>query len=157
MPTGPLKWTFEPLERYFDHVADSIGKGPLSINSDALWLTWSFTTGPMLTLRRWITVNPPLLCEIRQSLDLQSIKYRSRGTWRSFGDTRGSFASQRLRVKEFSEECLVVTGAGKSKLFCEAFRKELRLKKNIIVSHVSSAKHKTRNWLFCTMPYSCVF
>ena len=28
-------------------------------------------TGPMLILRRWITVNTPLLREIRQSLDLQ--------------------------------------------------------------------------------------
>ena len=147
-------WTFEPLERYFDHVADSIGEGLLSVNSDALWFTWSFTTGPTLTLRWRITVNPPLLHEIRQSLDLQSIKYRSCGIWRSFVDTRGSFASQRSRVKECPEECLVVTGAGKSKLFCEAFRKELGLKKNIIVSHVSSANHKTRNWLFCTMPYS---
>ena len=146
-------WTFEPLERYFDHVADSISKGSLSVNSDALWLTWSFTTGPTLTLRRRITVNPPPPHEIRQSLDLQSIKYRSRGTWRSFVDTWGSFASQRSRVKEFPEEYLVVTGAGKSKLFC----KELRLKMNIIVSHVSSTKHKTRNWLFCTMPYSHIF
>ena len=48
-------------------------------------------------------------------------------------------------MKEFPEERLVVTVEGKSKLFCEAFHKQLRLKKNIIVSHVSSAKHKTRN------------
>ena len=47
------------------------------------------------------------------------------------------------QVKEFPEECLKITGAGKSKLFCKACRKELSLKKNIIVSHMSSVKHKT--------------
>ena len=34
-------------------------------------------------------------------------------------------------MKEFPEECLAVTGAGKSKLFCKACREELSLKKNI--------------------------
>jgi len=49
------------------------------------------------------------------------------------------------RVKEFPEEYLQVTGheAGRTKLFCKACREELSLKGNIIVSHVSSAKHKT--------------
>ena len=55
---------------------------------------WSFTTGPTLTLRRWVTVTP-LSHEIRQSWGLQSIKYRSRGTWWSFVDTRGSFTDTR--------------------------------------------------------------
>ena len=66
-------------------------------------------------------------------------KPRARGEGSS--EPKSITASQ--RVKEFPEECLEVTGAGKLKLFCKACREELSLKKNIIVSHVSSAKHKT--------------
>ena len=44
-------------------------------SSDALWSTWSFTTGPTLTLRRRVTVNTPFPREIRQGWGFQSIKY----------------------------------------------------------------------------------
>ena len=60
---------------------------------------------PTLTLtglKRWITVNTPLPHEIRQSLGLQSIKYISCGTWRSFVNTRRSFADRVSQVvREF--------------------------------------------------------
>jgi len=36
-----------------------------------------------------------------------------------------------------------VPGEGRTKLYCKACREELSLKRNIIVSYVSSAKHKT--------------
>ena len=47
------------------------------------------------------------------------------------------------RVKEFPGECLATAGKGSTKLFCTACREELSRKKNVIVSHVSSTKHKT--------------
>ena len=59
------------------------------------------------------------------------------------GSSEPKNVSATQRVKEFPEECLEVTGVRKPKLFCKACREELSLKKNIIVSHVSSAKHKT--------------
>ena len=46
------------------------------------------------------------------------------------------------RVKEFPDQCLATMGAG-AKLFCTTCREELTLKKNVIVSHVASAKHKS--------------
>ena len=81
-----------------------------------------------LTRKRSVQCNP-----------LPKGKRRARGE--GLSEPKSIPASQ--RVKEFSEECLEVTGAGKSKLFCRACREKLSLKKNIIVSHGSSAKHKT--------------
>ena len=43
------------------------------------------------------------------------------------------------RVSEFPKQCLTVSS---KKLFCTACREELSLRKNVIVSHVASAKHK---------------
>ena len=34
-------------------------------------------------------------------------------------------------MKEFPEECLEVSGVGRTKLFCKACREELSLKKNV--------------------------
>ena len=83
-----------------------------------------------LTRKRRVHCNPP-----------PKGKHRARGE----GSSEPKNVTATQRVKEFSEECLEVTGTGtgKSKLFCKACREELSLKKNIIVSHVSSAKHKT--------------
>ena len=46
------------------------------------------------------------------------------------------------RVKEFPGESLATAGKGGAKLFCTACREELSL--NVIVSHVSCNKHKTK-------------
>ena len=58
------------------------------------------------------------------------------------------------RVKEFPKECLEVTGAGKSKLFCKACREKLSLKKNIIVSKCHLRSHVT---FVTTVLYSAIF
>ena len=138
------------LERYLDRVycmADSIGEGSLSVSkgSSSINKVWSSSTRSVfdalkapalsdLTQKRSVHCNPP-----------PKGKRRARGdSGEGSSEPKSIIASQRSRVKEFPE-CLAVTGAGKSKLFCKAFREELSLKKNIIVSHVSSAKHKTRN------------
>ena len=47
------------------------------------------------------------------------------------------------QVKGFLQGSLEVTGVDKSQLFCKACQEKLSLKKNVIVSHVSSTKHKT--------------
>ena len=58
----------------------------------------------------------------------------------------GSFEPKTIstqdRVKQYPEECLTTYNKGQ-KLFCNACREELSLKKNIINSHISSIKHKT--------------
>ena len=43
------------------------------------------------------------------------------------------------RIAEFPDECLSVTG---KKLFCNACREELSLRKNIVANHIASNKHK---------------
>ena len=83
-----------------------------------------------LTRKRSVHCNPP-----------PKGKRRARGEGSS--EPKNITASQ--RVKEFPEDCLEVTGAGKSKLFCRACREELSLKKNIIVSHVSCIR-KAQDW-----------
>ena len=50
-------------------------------------------------------------------------KHRARGE--GSNEPKSITASQ--RVKEFPEECLEVSGAGKSKLFCKVCREELSL------------------------------
>ena len=81
-----------------------------------------------LTRKRSVHCNPP-----------PKGKRRARGE--GFSEPKSITATQ--RVNEFPDECFEATGAGKSRLFCKACREELSLKKNIIVSHVSSAKHET--------------
>ena len=58
----------------------------------------------------------------------------------------GSFEPKTIsaqdRVKQYPEECLTTYNKGQ-KLFYNACREELSLKKNIINSHISSIKHKT--------------
>ena len=65
-------------------------------------------------------------------------KRRARGE----GTSEPKTVSASQRVNEFSGECLVTTGKGAGKLFCSACRGELSLRKNIIVSHIASNKHK---------------
>ena len=81
-----------------------------------------------LTRKRAIHCNPP-----------PKGKRRARGE----GSSEPKSITAIQRVKEFSEECLEVSGVGRTKLFCKACREELSLKKNVIASHVSSEKHKT--------------
>ena len=114
--------------------SSSVNEGPLSVNeglSSSTRSVFDALKAPALsdlTRKRSVHCNPP-----------PKGKRRARGEGSS--EPKSITASQ--RVKEFPEECLEVTGAGKSKLFCKTCREELSLKKNIIVSHVSSAKHKT--------------
>ena len=81
-----------------------------------------------LTRKRKVDCNPP-----------PKGKRRSRGE--GANDLKTVTAAQ--RVKEFSGKHLATTGNGSTKLFCTACREELSIKKNVIVSHVSSNKHKT--------------
>ena len=82
-----------------------------------------------LTRKRRIDTNPPP----------PKGKRRARGE----GSSEPKTVTATQRVKEFTGECLTATSKGAAKLFCNACREELNLKKNIIVSHVSSCKHKT--------------
>ena len=71
-------------------------------------------------------------------------KRRARGdSGKGSSEPKSITASQRSRVKEFPEECLAVTGAGKSKLFYKAFREELGLNKNCLTCHPRSTKLET--------------
>ena len=81
-----------------------------------------------LTRKRRIDSNPP-----------PKGKRPARGE----GSSEPKTVSAKQRVKEFAGECLATTGKSAAKLFCTACREELSLRKNIIVSHVASAKHKT--------------
>ena len=69
-------------------------------------------------------------------------KRRARGdSGKGSSEPKSITASQRSRVKEFPEECLAVTGAGKSKLFCKAFREELSLNKNCLSRVIRKAQN----------------
>jgi len=68
---------------------------------------------------------------------------KGKGRARGEGSSEPKSITATQRVKEFPKEYLQVTGAGRMKLFCKACREELSLKRNVIVYHVSSAKHKT--------------
>ena len=118
------------LSRKFIHHgkgSSSIDKGPSSVNEGSSSSTRSVfdaLKAPALsdlTRKRSVHCNPP-----------PKGKRRARGE----GSSEPKSITVSQRVKEFPEECLEVTGAGKSKLFCKACRKELSLKKNIIVSHM---------------------
>ena len=131
-----MRIEFEPawhLDRVY-RMADSIGEGSSSINvgsSSSTRSVFDALKAPALsdlTRKRSVHCNPPP-------------KGKRRACGEGSSEPKSITVSQ--RVKEFPEECLEVTGAGKSKLFCKACREELSLKKNIVVSHVSSAKHKT--------------
>ena len=76
-----------------------------------------------LTRKRKIDANPP-----------KGI-HRARG--KGVNEPKSVSASQRTR--EFPKECLTVSS---NKLFCTTCREELSLRKNVIVSHVASTKHK---------------
>ena len=95
-----------------------------------------------LTRKRSVHCNPP-----------PKGKRRARGD--SGKGPKSITASQRSRVKELPEECLAVTVRGNRSYFARPFARNLASIRT--VSHVSSTKHKTRNCLFCTMPYSWVF
>ena len=81
-----------------------------------------------LTRKRSVYCNPP-----------PKGKRRARGD--SGKGPKSITASQLSRVKEFSEECLAVTGAGESKLFCKAFREELGLNKNCLSRVIHEAQN----------------
>ena len=77
-----------------------------------------------LTRKRKVVCNPPPIGQ-----------RRSRGS----GASEPKTVSPLDRVKEFPNECLTVTG---KKLFCNACREELSLRKNIVTNHIASSKHK---------------
>ena len=58
------------------------------------------------------------------------------------GSSEPKTISPRLRLNEFPNECLGVYGKEGSKLFCNACREELSLRRNIVSNHVASRKHK---------------
>ena len=89
------------------------------------------------------TLRAPKLSELTRKRKVDSNppprgKRRARGEGSSEPKTVSA-----ARVKEFPKECLTATGTGTPKLFCTACREGLSLRKNIIVSHVASNKHKT--------------
>ena len=81
-----------------------------------------------LTRKRKVDCNPP-----------PKGKRRARGE----GSSEPKTVSPRERVREFPDECLTVTGKGARKLFCNACREELILRRNIVAKHIGSNKHKS--------------
>ena len=71
--------------------------------------------------------------------DLTRKRPKGKRTARGKGVNEPKNVSASQRVSEFPKECLTVSS---KKLFCTACRKELSPRKNVIVSHVASAKHK---------------
>ena len=110
----------------------SVNEGPSSVNEGSSSSTRSIfdalkaTTLSDLTRKRSVLCNSP-----------PKGKHRACGEGSS--KPKSSTASQRM--KEFPKECLEVTGAGKSKLFCKACCEELSLKTNIIVSTCHLRSH----------------
>ena len=110
---------------------DSEGSSSVAVDANERLSIFDALKAPALsdlTRKRRVHCNPP-----------PKGKRRARGE----GSSEPMNVTATHRVKDFPEECLEITGAGKSKLFCKACREELSHKKNIIVPHVSSAKHKT--------------
>ena len=132
----------------FDCMAESCGgdsgEGPLTSEEEPSTSTSSVNEGLSSSLRSvFDALRAPTLSELTRKRSIHCNpppkgKRRARGE----GSSEPKRITPSQRLKEFPEECLEVTGAGK-KLFCRACREELSLKKNIIVSHVSSAKHRT--------------
>ena len=85
------------------------------------------STHTELTRKRKIDWNPP-----------PKGKRRARGE----GSSEPKIVSPRQRLNEFPNECLAVYGKEGSKLFCNACREELSLRRNIVLNHVASRKHK---------------
>lgn len=79
-----------------------------------------------LTRKRKVDFNPP-----------PEGKRKARGE----GSTEPKTISPRQRVTEFPDECLIVTGRERKRLFCNACREELSLRRNIVSNHVASKKH----------------
>ena len=78
-----------------------------------------------LTRKRKVHHNPPPIGQRRA---------------RGGGTSEPKTVSARERVNQFPNECLTVA-TGK-KLFCNACREELSLRKNFVSNHVASTKHK---------------
>ena len=76
-----------------------------------------------------------LMC--KRKIDTIPPKGKRRARGEGANEPKNISASQ--RVSEFPKECLTVS---KKKLFCTACHEELSLRKNVIVSHVASTKHK---------------
>ncbi len=62
---------------------------------------------------------------------------------RGVGSSEPKTVSPCERVREFPDECLTVTGKGAGKLFCNVCCEELSLRRNIVVNHIGSNKHKS--------------
>ena len=73
----------------------------------------------------------------KRKIDTNLPKGKRTARGKEVNEPKNVSASQ--RVSEFPKECLTVSS---KKLFCTASREELSLRKNVIVSHVASAKHK---------------
>ena len=102
--------------------------GPSSAHSLSILDVLRPPTRSKLTRKRKVDSNPP-----------PKGKRRARGE----GSTEPKTVSPRQRVDEFPDERLTVTGKGGSRLFCNACREELSLRRNVIANHVASNKHKT--------------
>ena len=128
-------------------MAHSIGEGSSSVKEG---LSSVNEGSPSFTRSVFDAVKAPALSDLTRKRSVHC-KRRTRGE----GSSEPNSITASQRVKEFPEECLEVTGARKSKLFCKACREELILKKNIIVSHMSSAQSCTT--LVMTVFYSATF
>lgn len=80
---------------------------------------------------------PSDLCR-KRSIATNSTKKRSGKAKRSSSSSSSSSITPHQRIQEFPRECLRVSVG---KLFCNACREELSLKKSSILNHVSSSKH----------------
>ena len=104
-----MRIELEPA-RYLDRVyrmADSIGEGSLSVNEGS-----SNSTGSVFD-----ALKAPALSDLTRKRSVHcnpSPKGTRRARGEGSSEPKSITASQ--RVKEFPEECLEVTGAGKSKL-----------------------------------------
>ena len=73
----------------------------------------------------------------KQKIDMIPLKGKRRVRGMGANEPKNINVSQ--RVSEFPKECLIVS---RKKIFCTACHEDLSLRKNVIVSHVASAKHK---------------
>jgi len=149
------------LEQYLDRVyrmADSIGEGLLSVNK---WPS-SINEGSSSSTRFvYLMLWSSKLCLISRGRGVFTVIRCLRVSvgsavihWWRIKWTKEHHCFTAIESERISWGVSRSNGLGNRSYFARPFVRNLTSIR--IVSHVSSAKHKTRNWLFCTMPYSRV-